>query len=560
MVCALAVAAGVLVATDQHAESDTKIGGHAPDEALRLGQRMYREGVLPSGEPMRAFVQRDIEVEGTMFSCQSCHLRSGMGSTEGTVVTLPTCGSWVYKPLVGTEMSETSRERIPGLLKRPPFRPAYTDETLGRAIRLGRDPNDRQLNYVMPRYILTTEDTEVLIHYLKNLSATWSPGVDTEVLRFATVITPEVPETDRQAMLATLQALVRDHNSQVRHEDERVRRGPWYKEEKWAPYRDWELDVWLLEGKPGTWSKQLARHYEERPVFALLGGITTGEWEPIHRFSEERELPCFFPITDYPVISETDWYTMYLSKGFYQEGEGAARFLRRADPAVRDAAVLQVVRDDRHGKFLARGFEETRELIRMPAPERVLISPDETVDGGWWRRLAARHPNTVWVLWVDGSDLEGLEQIADTPDRPRLVIVASSRLDDPAAEIHPPLRPYTFIAHAAALPGDKKRTWAAVDRWLTIRELPTDHPDVRANMYFLGWMVIPAVKMMRDDFYRDRLIDIMDMMRDQDYAVAAFPRLSFGPGQRYASKGCYMTQLDDSDPPKLAARSEWVIH
>lgn len=548
-----------LIALAQQQEIEPMVGGVPASEALQLGKRMYREGILPSGEPMRAFVQRDIEVEGTMFSCQSCHLRAGRGSIEGTVVTLPTCGSWLSKPLVGTEMKEASRVKIPGVLVRPPYRPAYTNETLGRAIRLGRDPNDRQLNYVMPRYVLTSAETDILIHYLWNLSANWSPGVDDTTLRFATVTTSEVPDDVRLATVATLQAMVRDHNSQVRHEDERVRRGPWYKEEKWTPYRRYSLSEWRLEGAPSTWRSQLDAYYEAEPVFALVGGITTGAWEPIHRFSEEREVPCLFPVTDYPVISETDWYTLYFSKGFYQEGEGAARYLRRTEPATRDAAVVEVVPDDRHGAFLARGFEETRELIRMPRPQRVPFPSGADAGASWWQRLAERQPGAVWVLWIDGADLTGLEAVAALPGRPRLVIVAGSRVGDPAAVLPKSVRGFTYLTHAEAMADDMKRTRFAIERWLTLRDIPVVDFAAEAKMYFVNWMMAGAVKMMRDDFYRDYLLDIMDMMRDQDYAIGVYPRLSFGPGQRYASKGCYIVQLE-GDPPKLVKRSDWVIH
>jgi hypothetical protein len=79
-------------------------------------------------------------------------------------------------------------------------------------------------------------------------------------------------------------------------------------------------------------------------------------------------------------------------------------------------------------------------------------------------------------------------------------------------------------------------------------------------MYFLTGMLAGSVKHMRHDFYRDYFLDVMDMMRDQYYSVATYHRLSFGPGQRYASKGCYIVQLGDGPQPELIARTGWVVH
>jgi hypothetical protein len=63
---------------------------------------------------------------------------------------------------------------------------------------------------------------------------------------------------------------------------------------------------------------------------------------------------------------------------------------------------------------------------------------------------------------------------------------------------------------------------------------------------------------MKEQFYRDYFLDIIAMSQDLD--VPLYERLSFGPGQRYASKGCYIVQLGPGKKPELIKRSEWVIH
>jgi hypothetical protein len=523
------------------------------------GWRMYHEGINPDGEPMRATVQGDIPVDGTMFTCVSCHLRSGLGSLEGTVITLPTNWGYLGRPLVGADMSDSARERLPKPLKQGEFRPAYDDQSLARAIRMGKDPNGRVLDLVMPRYALDTNEMDTLIGYLKRLSAEVSPGVTESTLHFATVITDGVSESDQKAMVAVLQAHVQDHNSQVRHEDERKRRGPFYMQEKWDPYRRWQLDVWRLHGAPESWSGQLDEYYEKQPVFALLGGISAGSWQPIHDYCELHQIPDLFPITDFPVISDGDWYTVYFSKGFYQEGEAAARYLRRADDAVNAAPLVQIYRDTPRGRAYARGFRDTRELIGMSPPSERVVAADEALSAETLNEIVTQNPGAVLALWVGGDDLRALTTFETNP-RPVATILSATLLGDNLAAVPEGVRGFTLITQPTAFPEDKVRTRLAIERWLKIRNIPITNYEIQANMYFVGWNLAGLIKMMRNEVYRDYFLDIVDMMRDQDYAVGVYERLSFGPGQRYASKGCYVTELGAGAEPSLEKKSGWVVH
>ena len=128
---------------------------------------MYRDGILPSGEPMQAIVMGDIPVDGRMFTCDDCHQKSGLGSLEGTVITWPTNGRELYKPRRKTgawrppeseEAKQDVRKNLPSYWQVEDVRPAYTDESLAMMLWTGIDPAGRKLDPIMPLYNLEDRD------------------------------------------------------------------------------------------------------------------------------------------------------------------------------------------------------------------------------------------------------------------------------------------------------------------------------------------------------------------------------------------------------------------
>ncbi|MBK8791998.1 MAG: hypothetical protein IPN59_02390 [Holophaga sp.] len=90
--------------------------------------------------------------------------------------------------------------------------------------------------------------------------------------------------------------------------------------------------------------------------------------------------------------------------------------------------------------------------------------------------------------------------------------------------------------------------------------LATHKPETRISTR--TYSVIQLLRLLLTDmdrnFYRDNFMDRVGMQPDQ--VLPDFVRLSFGPSQRYASKGCYIMQLGPGPEPQLVPKSEWVIH
>ena len=339
----------------------TATGTGAPDP--ELGKRIYRQGVLPSGEPLRGRTVGDVMLSGPAAACASCHRRSGFGESEGGSYTPPITGPALFGPyqvsradLLRPLYEEVQTEPVRARVHDPRVRPPYAAASLAKTLRRGVDPSGRVLDPLMPRYDLGAADAAHLVAYLETLGAADDPGVDPTTIRFATVVTPGADPAQRQAMLDVITAYARWKNAATRGLQAHPGSSPGYRDEEARGYREWAIDVWELTGPPAGWGEQLRARARELPVFALIGGLgrvagvsgmagmdgVGDPWWPIHRFCEEAEIPCLFPATELPVTSPLGDYSFYLSTGPEGEAQCLARYLRDGPDA--GAPVVQVYR------------------------------------------------------------------------------------------------------------------------------------------------------------------------------------------------------------------------
>ncbi len=120
-----------------------------------------------------------------------------------------------------------------------------------RALRDGVDPDGAPLQPPMARYRLDARAIAALSAYLRQLSSETVPGIAGETLHLGTVITPDVPPPQREALLEVLRAYTATRNS---------------------PGMRWQLHVWQLNGAPQEWEAQLEEFYRQTTcVCAAIG-------------------------------------------------------------------------------------------------------------------------------------------------------------------------------------------------------------------------------------------------------------------------------------------------
>lgn len=532
-------------------------------EIIRLGERMYRDGILPSGKAMVAFIRGDVEVDSTAFSCSSCHLRAGLGSVEGGVVTPPTNGAKLYKPYRRPPSLNDVADKAGRYMyaKTVMERPAYTRETLATALRMGIDPAGQVFNDVMPRYPLSDRDMEILIMYLENLSLEPSPGASSSEIKFATIITDDVSPKDRQDLLLPLETFIAQKNQQLAMYNDFIKFNYTPTLDMKYAFKQASLDVWELKGPSDTWQRQLAAYNSKKPVFAVLGGISNSDWRPVHDFCEAERLPCLFPITEFPVLSDTGWYTFYFNKGYAQEGEAVARYLNRHGSLTAETSILQIVRDSPVGKALSTGFNSSWRELEHPAVTTITLTAGQILDQAGMVKILKEHKPKVLLLWTDAEILPALPELLTRLDDSAAVFVSSGYLGKKTVAIPEAVRKRVYITWPYRLTPYVGTKTGSFDANVPVLADARDFGDRRITsrtVTVLKQAVLRGLSLLHDSLHRDHLLDVMSMQ--MDLTVRDYERLSFGPGQRYVSKGCYIIQLGQGAEPALLPRSDWVIN
>ncbi len=536
LACLAALAlSGTAAADDTAADSAADT---AADTAAKAGARLYESGLDRGGRPIIAVRRGGAQLAGQDAACTNCHRRSGLGTFEGSLRIPPV--AWRLLSRSGAQIA--ADRALPHVLGFTTTRPAYTPQTLARALRDGIGADGHALSWIMPRYQLADADVRALQAHLAQLDPDPPAGATSGQLLFSLVFTPGLDAATEAAVVAVFEQTFADHNAELGGAGHGGGGGAGY-----DVLRHWQLDVWRLEGPAQAWPAQLERRRAEHPPFALVGGAGGGDWSAIGDFCESHRLPLILPAPDAPSVRSNAFYGIYFHRGVTLEAALVAHELgMRPGPPL---PVTQVYRAGDAGEVAARALRA--ELgPRWPLTDVVLptssMPPDRAFDP-----LPA-DASQVRVFWLRPSDLAALPAPAKKGPAYVSGVMASDDLGWTAGWQEIPLLTYPWET-----PTRRRIAMNFPAGWFRVKGQPMLPGHAQTDAWLAAQVLTQALADMQDAYYPEYLVERVESLLGHRLTNAHYPHLSLAPGQRFASKGAYLTRVERDG--SLVPEGPWTI-
>jgi hypothetical protein len=283
-------------------------------------------------------------------------------------------------------------------------------------------------------------------------------------------------------------------------------------------------------------------------------------WAPVHRFCVAAKLPCLFPNVDLPVVAEADFYPVYLSRGVLLEADLlAAELARRVTDGDTQAPlrrVVQVVRRGDVGEAAARALQHAAATLQLKFELRSL--PAQSADQKDVVLQATRDlaPGDALVLWLRAPDLAAL---AVEPPPAALTLVSGTLAGLERAPLPEAWYKQVRMSYPFDLPQARQVRMNYPLGWFKIKQIPVVAERVQTDTYVACGILAETLNDMLDSFVRDYLVERVEVMLGHRLVNGYYPRLSLGPGQRFASKGGYVVRFADGSGTALAPGADWTV-
>jgi hypothetical protein len=259
------------------------------------------------------------------------------------------------------------------------------------------------------------------------------------------------------------------------------------------------------------------------------------------------------------VIDERDFYTVYFSRGMPLEADAVADHL--ADEGRPGAPVVQVYRAGDPRAESAAAALRRRVTGRGGQVTDIAIGTPEAGSDHFWPSTLARADGGTAVLWVDAHDL-GDALAAQAGPGPERIYLSSTLYGIEPGRIAPESLGRVYVVHARETPARMRVLLARSTGWLKANRIyAPDSLEVQANAFFALKITGEAIQGMRQFYVREFMLERMEHLMENATYTSVFPRLTLAPGQRFVSKGAYITQFpaDGTGGKDLTSVTDWAV-
>ena len=505
----------------------TGICSHAielSEQELR-GKQIYLQGESRSGAPITVLVSRGgTPIAASLLPCSGCHGEDGKGRPEGGVK--PSDITW--KTLTASYGHDHEYGRS---------HPAFDEMSLARAVILGRDPADNELDTAMPRYTMSEPDMKDLVAYIKKIETDLDPGLEEDVIRLGTLLPLEGPlQGLGHAMKSVLDGYFKDINDGGGIHGRRI---------------VLVVGEYVPDAMRGEWN---ARDFlQKETIFAMVSGYVTGIEPEIAALAEEKEMPLVGPHTVSPDDGDGLYsYSFYLLGGISHQAQVLSRYANAELQAKQKR--LAIVRPNGAVYEAAARSAQVESAADADSILTISYQPPyfDAVDTA--RKLRQESVGTVLFLGT-ANDLRRLADEAGrndwTPDLMLPGVFASKGMFDiPAGYEGRVLLAYSSMPSDHTEKGVREFEQLHAEHGLDYR-----HSTAQISAFVAAKVLVEGLKRAGRDLSRARLVSELEGL--SDFQPGLMPPISYNATRRIGALGGYVVALD-LQQKGFGGASKWI--
>jgi ABC-type branched-subunit amino acid transport system substrate-binding protein len=264
-----------------------------------------------------------------------------------------------------------------------------------------------------------------------------------------------------------------------------------------------------------------------------------------------------FPNTELPASGEADYgYSLYFSRGLELEAEALSRYLGAQTPIA--ASIVQIYDDSADGTTPAAAFERA---TRAHSPGTRVDSVKVTSGGEMARAILETRAQRAdaLVLWPGRHQEAALAALSETKSAVKIVSLPSDALESAERGARKALPQDVVFTYPYELPTVYNSRVFRVRQWMNSRNLEIRYPRLQLQAYYALTLIQYGLEQILDDYFRDYLIEAIEHEAESHLDNGTHPTLALGPGQRFASKGAYVVQLEAGAEGNIRAVSDWIV-